>query len=86
MADIIKTKLISELPIAQVFDGGENYAIYQDGVTRKASTNDLINFTKKQDFATWVYAASSRITTKALSSTSLSSVNAFVSNNFVLLI
>lgn len=64
----IRTRLIVELPVAQVYNGSEIFPIQQDGVTRKTNSQDIIDYTKIQDYATWVYGASSNLLTKSLTS------------------
>jgi alpha-tubulin suppressor-like RCC1 family protein len=64
----IRTKLIVELPLAQKFNGSEIFPIQQDGITRKAASDDIMNYAKTQDFASWVYAASSNLFSKSLTS------------------
>ncbi len=64
----IRTRLIVELPVAQVYNGTELFPIQQDGVTRKTNSQDIIDYTKIQDYATWVYGASSNLLTKSLTS------------------
>lgn len=64
----IRTKLIVELPVAQLYNGTELFPIQQDGVTRKTNSQDIIDYTKIQDYATWVYGASSNFLTKSLTS------------------
>ena len=64
----IRSKLIVELPVAQIYNGTEIFPIQQDGVTRKTTSEDIIDYTKKQDYATWVYKASSNLLTKSLTS------------------
>ena len=67
MADI-RTKLITELPIGIPLDGEEILPMQQQGVTRKVQTKDVILYTKKQDYATWVNQASTNLLTVDLSS------------------
>ena len=67
MADI-RTKLITELPIGIPLDGEEILPMQQQGVTRKLQTKDVILYTKKQDYATWVNQASTNLLTIDLSS------------------
>jgi alpha-tubulin suppressor-like RCC1 family protein len=64
----IRSRLIVELPVAQVYNGTEIFPIQQDGVTRKTTSIDIIDYTKIQDYATWVYGASSNLLTKSLTS------------------
>ena len=64
----IRTKLIVELPVAQLYNGTELFPIQQDGVARKTGIEDIIDYTKLQDYATWVYAATSNLYTKSLTS------------------
>ena len=64
----IRTKLIVELPVAQLYNGTELFPIQQDGVARKTGIEDIIDYTKLQDYATWVYSATSNLYTKSLTS------------------
>ncbi len=64
----IRTKLITDLPLSEVLEGFEIFPVSQFGVAKKASTQDIISFTKKQNYATWVYKASTNLETVDLSS------------------
>ena len=63
----IRTKLITDLPLAEVLGGFEIFPVNQFGVAKKTSTLDVINYTKEQDYATWVYRASSNLATNDIS-------------------
>jgi hypothetical protein len=63
----IRTKLITDLPLAEVLGGFEIFPVTQFGVAKKTSTLDVINYTKEQDYATWVYRASSDLATNNIS-------------------
>jgi len=62
----IRTKLIVDLPIGQRLDGVEILPVQQDGVTKKITTQNIIDFTKEQDYATWTNVASTRLLTNFL--------------------
>jgi len=61
-----RVKLIVDLPKADALLGSENTAIVQDGNTKQSTIKDFGLYTKTLDYATWVYGASSFLTTKKL--------------------
>ena len=61
-----RVKLIVDLPIADKLTGLEQTAVVQQGNTKQTDISNIGDYTKTLDYATWVYNASSYLTTKNL--------------------
>lgn len=58
----LRTRRISDLASIYPFEGVELFPVLQEGGAKKADMYSLVDYIRKQDFATWVLVNSSRET------------------------